>query len=86
MLREPAQIRDAFKKLKRELNKASRQFLLNLRNTMSGHLDEPTIQPALDGMDPLQEGFIQIGEILGNIHYKFAEVILWAAPRTHRAG
>lgn len=79
MSREPAPIQDAFKKLKRELNKASRQFLLNLRNTMGGHLDEPTIQAALDAMDPLQEGFVQVGEILGKIHYKFAEEILWAA-------
>jgi hypothetical protein len=53
MSREPAPIQDAFKKLKRELNKASRQFLLNLRNTMGGHLDAPTIQAALNGMDLL---------------------------------
>jgi len=79
MAREPAAVQEAFKKLKRELNKASGQFLLNLRNTMGGHLDEPTIQAALDGMDPQQEGLFHVGEILGKTHYKFAEEILWAA-------
>jgi hypothetical protein len=79
MLREPPVIQQSFKQLKRELNKASRRFLLNLRNTMGGHLDEPTIQAALDSMDPLQEGLIQVGPAVGSIHYNFSQDILWAA-------
>ena len=79
MLREPPVIQLSFRQLKRELNKASRRFLLNLRNTMGGHLDEPTIQAALDSMDPLQEGLIEVGPTVGSIHYKFSQEILWAA-------
>ena len=79
MLREPPEVQTAFQKLKRELNQASHEFVLNLRNTMGGHLDLATIQTALDGMDPEQEGFVQVGEILGKRHYKFAAELLWSA-------
>lgn len=50
-----------------------------LRNTISGHLDEDMIQATLDGMDPLTEGLIPVGETRGEMHYNFGAELLWAA-------
>jgi hypothetical protein len=76
--REPESVQKAFERLNVELNKASRDFLRDLRNAIGGHLDENRVQLALNTMDPSREGFLVIGERLGTIHYKFAADLLWS--------
>ena len=76
---EPADVREAVRQAMRTLNKASDAFLRDLRNTIGGHLDEPLIQQALNDMDFRREGLVQLGDIRGKIHYKFAGEILLAA-------
>ena len=79
MSREPGDVKVAFEELKKELNKASDDFLRNLWNTVGGHLDEEMIQATLEHMDHESEGLIEIGEALGKTHYKFATNLIWAA-------
>jgi len=78
MAQEPEDVRTAFSQLRAELDTAHKEFLKDLRDTLSGHLDEKTIQIALDNMDPQHEAFFQAGEIVGKTHYKFAADLLWA--------
>jgi hypothetical protein len=70
--------RVAFKSLKKELNKTSEDMLVELRNTIGAHLDRGAMQDALNDMDPRREGLIELGEIRGKIHYKFAGELLIA--------
>lgn len=78
MAKQHDSVKDAFEQLKKSLNKASDEFLRDMRNTIGGHLDEPTFQEGLDGMDPLEEGLIQVGETRDKLHYKFATELVWA--------
>jgi hypothetical protein len=74
----PPSVQSAFQSLRRELNKTSHELLRQLRNTIAAHLDGQAIQDALNELDPSQESFVQIGDILGKTHYKFAADLLMA--------
>ena len=78
-MEKDAEVRVAFEDAKRALNKASEEFLVFLRNKVGAHVDEAWIQTALNSMDPQQEGYIQVGEMTGETHYKFALEVLWSA-------
>jgi hypothetical protein len=75
---EPNEVRAAFESLRKELNKTSEAMLIELRNTIGAHLDRRVIQDALNDMDPRREGLIELGDIRGKIHYKFAGEFLIA--------
>jgi len=77
--REPAEIRTAFDELRKELNKASDEFLRILRNRFGGHLDASIVQAGLDNMDYAQEGMVQFADSRGKIRYRFALEILWTS-------
>jgi hypothetical protein len=79
MRRERSDVQEAFTRLKRELNKASEQFLRQLRNTIGGHLDLEVFQATLDQLDPLQEGFLDLGRTRDDTHYIFTAELVWAA-------
>jgi len=64
--KEPQEIRDAFKKLKKEMNKASDEFLRDLGNTIGAHLDIT------------RKGLLELGDTLGGIHYKFSSELILA--------
>jgi len=69
---ETPEMQTAFESLKKELNKASQEFLVELRNTVGAHVDVTVLQDALNELDFSREGFVQLGEIRADIHYKFA--------------
>lgn len=79
MSREGREIRAAFEDLKGELNRASGDYLRELRNAVGAHLDEPIMRAALDDMDHGREALIEVGQTTGTIHYKFATDLLWSA-------
>jgi acyl-CoA synthetase (AMP-forming)/AMP-acid ligase II len=60
MDREQPDVREAFKQLKRTLNRASREFLSNLRNELGGHLDEDAMRETLQQLDADAEGFLEV--------------------------
>jgi len=76
--KEPQEIRDAFKKLKKEMNKASDEFLRDLGNTIGAHLDQKAFQRALNEMDITRKGLLELGDTLGGIHYKFSSELILA--------
>jgi hypothetical protein len=78
MQRERPEVRETFETLKRELNRASEDFLRDLRNTLGGHIDRDVIQATLDQMDPLQEGLFDVGRKRDDIHFKFTADLVWA--------
>jgi hypothetical protein len=72
LTQETPEVQTAFESLKKELNKASQEFLVELRNTVGAHVDVTVLQDALNELDFTREGLVQLGDILGDIHYKFA--------------
>jgi hypothetical protein len=79
LLQEGSEVREAFDGLRRELNKASSDYLQGLRNTLGAHLDGPTIKRSLNETDPLKECLIEMGETVESTHYRFATEILQTA-------
>jgi len=75
---ELPEVQRAFEELKKELKKAYEDMLYKLRSTIGAHLDQTVIQDALNNMDPRREGLVQLGDIRGKIHYKFAGELLIA--------
>ncbi|MGH7231201.1 MAG: hypothetical protein ACREJU_07560, partial [Nitrospiraceae bacterium] len=82
---EPVQVQEAFRNLKKEINKTSDDFMRVLRNTIGAHLDEEAVQNALNEMNPGRRGLIEVGDTTGKIHYRFAgelimSILLPAVP------
>ena len=72
----PGDVRNAFHELRRKLNKSFDELFHDLRNTISAHLDEQLVADTLNKLDFDREGFIEIGDDRGGIHFRFAAELL----------
>ena len=59
MSRREPEVREAFTRLKRTLNKTSQDVLAKLRNQLGGHLDWDAMAEALRELEPDTEGFLE---------------------------
>jgi hypothetical protein len=80
MDREQPSVRKAFEQLKRTLNKASQDFLSDLRNELGGHLDEEAMRETLRELDADDEGFLEIATARWPVTtaFRFAADLIWA--------
>lgn len=68
---QPKARQNRFRKLIKEFTKAHR-VVKEIRNSLGGHVQHKAVQKALDGMSFDQWGFLEVGRILKETHYKFA--------------
>jgi hypothetical protein len=63
---------------------ATHDLLKGLRDDIGGHVQHTKIEKALNGMDPGQFGYLEVGEILDKTHYRFAGELLLETQLTGR--
>ena len=66
-----------FRRLVKEFNQAH-EVIKEIRNSLGGHVLQKSMQEALDEMDFDRWGFLEVGEILKDVHYKFAGELVTA--------
>lgn len=61
----------------------------HIRNTICGHVKHSAVQDALNGMNHDRWGFLEVGRVLKDVHYKFAaeiaiEILVSGVPEARR--
>ena len=73
---QPPEVREQFRSLLKEFQ-TQHAFLKGLRNDVGGHVSYPKMEEALKSMRADHQGFLHVGETLGETHYGFAgELVL----------
>jgi hypothetical protein len=67
----------------------ARPIVKRIRNTICGHVKQSAVQEALGGMSQDRWGFLEVGRVLKNVHYKFAaeiaiEILVSGVPEDQR--
>lgn len=75
--KQPKQKQTEFWRLVEEFNQAHK-VIKEIRNSLGGHVLQKSMQEALDEMDFDRWGFLEVGETLKDVHYKFAAELVTA--------
>jgi hypothetical protein len=86
--RQSEPVRDKFNGLFQAMIYAH-PIVKRIRNTICGHVMHSAVQDALNGMNHDRWGFLEVGRVLKDVHYKFAaeiaiEILVSGVPEGRR--